>query len=99
MIQVQDRFNVRIVRRGDKYGRDDSLTHNGSEPLVELYDAWQGGFSIASRGQFISRYYASTLLASSGGLCLDGGVPDWNVTAEAMTDVRRYVRGALMEAL
>ena len=32
-------FNVRIVRAGDCYGRDNRLEHDSTEPLVEFWDA------------------------------------------------------------
>ena len=34
MLKV-DKFNVRIVRRGDRYGRDDMFAHEEDQPLVE----------------------------------------------------------------
>lgn len=86
-----DHFNVRIVRTGDKYGREMCLTHEKDEPLVEFYDA--------RYNQFVSRYYASTLLESGGypgGLCLDGGHPDeWSVSAEGMARVIDHLREEL----
>ena len=33
MIQIEG-FNIRIVRTGDAYGRDDCLTHDGADALV-----------------------------------------------------------------
>lgn len=36
MLQVE-KYNIRIVNTGDKYGRDDCLT-NEKEPLLEFYD-------------------------------------------------------------
>lgn len=32
-------FNVRIVRAGDHYGRDNRIEHDSAEPLVEFWDA------------------------------------------------------------
>ena len=89
-----ERYNVRIVRKGDKYGRDDCLTNEG-EPLVEFYDSrfdkhgcWMG------RGQFVSRYYVSTILGGEypNGLSLDGGIPEWTVSAEDMAAVQTYLK-------
>lgn len=80
-------FNSRIVRKGEKYGLNFCLTHEESEPLVEFYDA---RFDHTKFGQFVSRYYVTTLTGecewSHGdsrktGICLDGGVPDWFVDA------------------
>lgn len=95
MITV-DKFNVRIVRKGDRYGRDFCLTHDKEdEPLVEFYDT---RYPHTEYGQFVSRYYVSTLLSDKGngpkntGLCLDGGVPSWTVSAKDMDTVRAYLR-------
>ena len=32
-------WNVRIVEKGDSYGRDMCLTYDETDPLVEFYDA------------------------------------------------------------
>lgn len=82
-------FNVRLVRKGQGYGRNLSVIHEKDEPLVEFYDARYvfSGEAGAEFGQFVSRYYLSTLRASQSptrGLCLDGGVPAWNVDSGAM---------------
>lgn len=78
-------LNVRMVFPGDKYGRDDVLTHNGDEPLVEFYDA---RYPFTEHGQFVSRYYLSTLKEGPArGLNLDGGIPAWSVTPENMVEV------------
>lgn len=95
MITV-DKFNVRIVRAGDRYGRDFCLTHDKEdEPLVEFYDT---RYPHTEYGQFVSRYYVSTILGTDrygsgeGGLMLDGGVPSWTVSAQDMDTVRAYLR-------
>lgn len=87
-------FNVRLVRKGQTYGRDLCLTHDKDDPLVEFYDARYvfAGEAGAEFGQFVSRYYLTTLRKSreprcQHGLCLEGGVPDWTVDAEAMQTV------------
>ena len=49
MITV-DKFNVRIVRAGDRYGRDNCLTHDKDEPLVEFYDS---RYPHTEYGQFV----------------------------------------------
>ena len=94
MITV-DKFNVRILRKGDKYGRDFCLTHDEDKPLVEFYD---GRYPHCEYGQFVTRYYVSTILGTdkwgrgAGGLILDGGIPAWTVSAEDMDTVREYLR-------
>lgn len=89
MITVS-KFNVRVVNKGDKYGRDFCLTHDESKPLVEFYDS---RYPHTEFGQFVSRYYAETLLSGEDdGLCLDGGVPAWTVSKEDMDTVREWLK-------
>ena len=86
-------FNVAIVRKGDNYGRKKCLTHDKDEPLIEFYDA---RYDFGPEGQFVSRYYAKTLLeGENNGLCLDGGFREWDVDAENFEIVREAVREAI----
>jgi hypothetical protein len=88
MITV-DKFNVRVVNTGDKYGVNDCLV-NDKAPMVEFYDT---RYPHTQYGQFVSRYYVDTLLErDTGGLCLDGGVPSWTVSAEDMATVRNFLK-------
>jgi hypothetical protein len=96
MITV-DKFNVRVVNKGDKYGRDFVLTHDSDKPLVEFYDS---RYPHTEFGQFVSRYYVSTILGTDGygraegGLILDGGNADvWTVKESDMDVVRAYLKG------
>lgn len=75
-------FNVVVVPPGGAYGRGGVLTNDSSEPLVEFWDATHADSrGFGPLGQFVSRYYLSTLAASdlSYGLDLDGGVAVWKV--------------------
>lgn len=94
-------FHVRVVRAGGRYGLDDCLTFPDSaferrqcdagDTLVEFYDAtYAGDPRFGDLGQFVSRYYASTLReAADRGVLLDGGVPAWNASA---SNVRAALR-------
>jgi hypothetical protein len=86
MLQVEN-YNIRIVNTGDKYGRDDCLV-NRKEQMIEFYDCLH---SDTGRGQFVGRYYTSTILGSDylRGLCLDGGE---TVSAEGMQQIMDYLR-------
>lgn len=91
-------FNVRIVRRGEHYGRDDCVAHDRDDPLVEFYDSRRSAKDFGPRGQFVSRYYASTLMARQkpvAGLLLDTGSPDWTVSPAGMRKVLVQIRAAL----
>jgi hypothetical protein len=76
-------FRSRIVEQGDKYGLNDSLVNMNADPVIEFYDR---RYNHSENGQFVSRYSMITLLEheKDNGLCLQGGVPDWNITADSM---------------
>lgn len=81
-------FHVRLVEQGEKFGLERCLTHDNINPLVEFYDArYTKGFDLL--GQFVSRYYLSTLLRieERGGLCLNGEILDWYIDEEAMQEI------------
>lgn len=90
---------VRIVEKGDGYGQYNrktetfALTHKKDDPLVEFYDLDNDWPPFG--GQFVSRYYMSTLLErEEGGLCLDGGERKWNVNHSEMIQVTQFLRAA-----
>lgn len=86
-------FNVRIVRKGDTYGRNNCLTHDEDKALVEFYDT---RFPHTSLGQFVSRYYADTMLnRGPRALDLDSGIPSWTIDDDAMTVVHRWLNYGL----
>jgi hypothetical protein len=96
MITV-DKFNVRVVNKGDKFGRDFCLTHDSEKPMVEFYDA---RYPHTEFGQFVSRYNVETILGNDrwgggeGALILDGGHADvWTVSERHMDIVRAYLKG------
>jgi len=93
---ILDKFNVRMVFKGEGYGVNDAVIHDKDRPLVEFYDSRSSrNNDLNDRGQFVSRYYASTLMESEnhgGGLRLYGDVPEWTVSAEEMTAVRKYIK-------
>jgi hypothetical protein len=97
MLLELGKWNVRIVKTGDQYGRDMCLT-NDKAPMVEFYDS---RYPHTEYGQFVSRYYISTILSQDkygyyqypNGLCLDGRVPAWQVSAEDMVDVLYFLQG------
>jgi len=87
-------FAVVVVPTGAAYGLEDCLTNDGGL-MVEFYDT---RFPHTEHGQFVSRYYASTLLPwKGGGLCLDGGVPNWSLDAGAMREAMDAVVSYLVQ--
>lgn len=87
-------FNVKLVKQGEKWGRDNCLTHDKADPLVEFYDARYT--KLDPLGQFISNYYLSTLMNTQWGDCreglnLYGGEPDWYIDKQGMTEVFEWL--------
>lgn len=101
-------FNVRVVREGDRYGLNDCLEHDKADPMIEFYDATYEGERFGPRGQFVSRYYLSTLAQSTsgvcrvarstGGLCLHGGSSVWHVSAANVRDAIDHARQSAYKA-
>lgn len=118
-----NRWCVRIVFIGDQYGLNHCLEHDKDEPLIEFYDMDSGAAAIMRNsddkteaylaeeyGQFVSRYYYSTLKMrdplgkgsaltdwSERGLNLDGGVDRWSVSSEFMVKAMAAVNAELKE--
>lgn len=83
------KWNIRIVDTGDNYGLNDCLV-NDDPAMVEFWD-----LKHSEEGQFVSRYFISTLLDGEcpRGLCLDGGFPDeWSISAETMKEVVAFIK-------
>lgn len=89
-------FNIRIVREGDGYGRNNpewAVTHDEAEPLVEFYDASQNPEVFGELGQFVNRYYITTLLEGENrGLALEGSVREWTIAAPELGELRAALR-------
>lgn len=83
-------FNIRVVHKGDFYGLDDCLLHDKIDPLVEFYDT---RYLHTKYGQFVSRYYLSTLLERDNhGLNLQGDVDDWSIDSETMRLIKKDLK-------
>lgn len=93
-ISDERNWNVRIVHQGEHYGLNDMLTHDSSDPLLEFYDATYEGPKFGPLGQFVSRYYVSTIMGiqeNSYGLCLDGGIPEWQVNGQSIATIQDWI--------
>ena len=78
-------WTIRIVEEGDKYGRDDCLTYEN------LFDEQASDGTMM--GQFVSRYYISTIMdGKGGGMNLMGYEPKWQIESLAMDSVRDYIQ-------
>ena len=91
------RFNVRVLLNGESYGLADCLVHDKLEPLVEFYDVKHQQVGEWARGQFVSRYYLTTLLDRPPShvkcdLSLVGYEPAWTVKAYQMKKIMRWIK-------
>ena len=85
-------FTVRIIHEGDNYGKDDCLTYEKSEPIIEFFDKTHAG-SDTPLGQFVSRYYLKTIDdGESRGINLHGGVDGWEVSAQNVQDAIAFAK-------
>jgi hypothetical protein len=102
-------FNVRLVRKNDRYGLNDVLVHDKDEPLVEFWDATyeRDPRFTPGLGQFVTRYGLDTLTGRDGfghdhrrsprGIALCGHVPAWTVTGGNVVDAIAAVAVALRD--
>jgi hypothetical protein len=79
---------IRVVDPGERYGLNMCLTNKDAEPYVEFYDTRYGHTDF---GQFVSRYYVSTIMDHEGSLCLDGGAPEWAVSGKLIERVKKWL--------
>lgn len=83
------KWNCRVVRKGERYGKGDCLVHDKEDALIEFFDA---RYPVTDSGQFVSRYYVTTLLnRPANGLLLDTGSPDWRLSAATVEAVKDWV--------
>jgi hypothetical protein len=58
--------------------------------MIEFYDP---RYQHTPIGQFVQRYYVSTILErDTGGLALQGDIPEWTVSAADMAEIRSWLR-------
>ena len=89
---ISNKWLVRIIKPGERYGNGYSIIHNKSEDcLVEFYDATQDKDKFPI-GQFVSRYYFKTLMeGANNGLMLDASVKDWYINPKNMKEIKKWL--------
>lgn len=98
-----DQWTARLVRPGGHYGLGLRVEHPADgEAMVEFYDCRFAAQFVDQNGghpwgQFVSRYYVSSIAARNPayGLSLEGSAPRWTLSAEAMTLVTAWLSEAL----
>ncbi|MDX1492956.1 MAG: hypothetical protein R3253_02700 [Longimicrobiales bacterium] len=95
-----DIYRIRILFKGSRYGRGNSLTWDHERHGVEFW--WfvgpdhQNDFRETDGFQFVSRYYAKTLLTSNlkaaRGIDLQGDVPAWKIDWYDLRPMLSWVR-------
>lgn len=89
------KYNIRIVKIGEMYGRKDCLQNKYDQPIIEFYDSTVKSQDWPDRGIFVSSYLKNTLLESTypNGLCLEGSNPEsWTVSEKDMIEVLTFVK-------
>jgi len=92
------KWNVKIVRKGETYGRGNALANHDDQPLVEFYDGSQDPTKFGELGQFVTRYRLGTLLKEHDGsdrpfgrLDLHSDIPAWTVQANEMKEITEWL--------
>lgn len=68
----------------------------GCNKAVHIYDdRFHDWPSWKEFGQFVSSYYTDTILShrDGEGINLDGGAPDWNLSAENVAAIKEFIKG------
>ena len=79
------KIKVCLIKRGEKYGLNNCVTHNETEPLIEFYDP----------RHFVRRYYLSTILEiePGQGLCLEGNRYGYlAIEGDCLDKVKKWVK-------
>lgn len=89
-----DHFNVVILKEGDYWGKTFSKRIN--KPTIAFFDnATSFSKMKYPMGQYITSYYAESLLDHNGGLLLDTSVDAWKVDAPSMRVIQSWIKNQL----
>ncbi len=83
------KWKVRIVKKGEKYGRDYSLV-NERETIIEFYDL-DVNLEKFPIGQFVASYYLSDIKDRSEALNLNGVSDKWFITRDSLKDIQEWL--------
>ncbi len=89
-------WNVRVLEKGDSYGRDECLIHEEDRPVIEFFDA--DIETTSPLGSFTSSYYLSTFneIKEGKGLCLEGSDRDrYSISSATVEEVKGRVAASM----
>jgi hypothetical protein len=92
------RFLVRCIRKGDRYGLNGCLLHDGDDPVIEITDVTPPGETGPPAWQsFLARFPARTVLGwgTGGGVWLSGHDEAWRLSPAQVRQVVEWVRRCL----
>lgn len=94
MNEAGRRFAVRCIRKGDRYGLNGCLVHDGEEPLVEFLDVTpEGGPGPMAEPGFVARFPARAVLNREADLWLFGRDLAWRLSPDQVRQVGDWVSG------
>jgi len=90
-------FGARIIPVGAVYGL--SAVNKYDAPLIQFYDCdYIRPDSCWPYGQPVSQYFLSTFMGiKDNGLCMDCGVPKWNLSAGQVAAFQAYAVSWILE--
>src|SRR5947207_3305694 len=86
------RFEVRCVRKGERYGLNNCLTHERDDPLIEFIDMTPAGGLLAD-GLFVARYPVQAFLQRDehADLWLYGKDVAWRLSPAQVRQVQEWI--------
>lgn len=94
-VENQDgrQFAIRVIGKGDNYGRNRCLISEENKQLVEFYDVeGSGAEGFDELGQFISRYYIETIMEIENyGLNLYADVEEWSIEVDNIKKIQNWI--------
>ncbi|MBU3174401.1 hypothetical protein [Clostridium estertheticum] len=87
-------FAIRIIGKGDTYGRNRGLTFKEDNQLIEFYDVEGSGEEYFDElGQYIERYYIKTIMEMEGdGLNLSADVAEWCIEDTNIEKIQQWIK-------
>lgn len=92
-------FAIRVIGKGDNYGRNRCLTLKEDNQLIEFYDVEGAGKECFDElGQYIERYYIDTIMEIDGyGLNLSADVETWGIEGNNIEKIQQWIKKLRIE--